>query len=383
MKCKSLLAQIDALNEEYLQVWEDLASIESPTSFKEGVDAACAYVIEWAKKKGFTVETFPQPVSGDPVCITMNPDSKECPVVLSGHMDTVHPVGFFGTPAVRHDEEKIYGPGVNDCKGGIAASMLAMDALQRCGYTKRPVQLLIQTDEEVGSKISKKQTIGWICEKAKNAVAFLNTEPQLKGKAVIERKGIARYQITVQGKAAHSSLCDSGANAIAQAAHMILELEKFKDRENGITCNCGIISGGSTPNTVPESCTFIADIRYVNDAQQQTAQDKIDQLCRTAFIPGCSATWELMSYRVSMTLCQRNLDLLAAVNEIFAQEGLNILEAGKSFGGADAADATAAGIPCLDCLGVWGGNNHSRDEFSYLNSLAESAKFLGTITYCI
>lgn len=383
MQCENLLAQIDALNEEYLQIWEDLANIESPTSFKEGVDKACAYVIAWAKKKGFAVEVFPQPVSGNPVCITMNPDSQERLVTFSGHMDTVHPVGLFGTPAVRRDEEKIYGPGVNDCKGGIVAGMMAMDALQRCGYTKRPVQLLIQTDEEVGSKLSNKQTIGWMCQQAKDAVAFLNTEPQSKGKAIIERKGITRYQITVHGKAAHSSLCDSGANAIAQAAHMILELEKFKDRENGITCNCGIISGGTTPNTVPESCTFVADIRCLNDEQQQIAQQKIDEVCNTAFISGCSATWELMSYRVAMPLCKRNIDLLAKINEIFAQEGIETLEAGRSYGGADAADATAAGIPCIDCLGVWGGNNHSRYEFSYLNSLAQSAKFLGTIAYCI
>ena len=214
-------------------------------------------------------------------------------------------------------------------------------------------------------------------------MAFLNTEGQTKGKAIIERKGIARYQITVQGKAAHSAICDSGANAIAQAAHMILELEKFKERKNGITCNCGMISGGTTPNTVPKSCTFVVDIRYLNEEQRKIAQEKIEEVCNTVYIPGCSATWELMSFRVAMPLCQRNINLLAKINEIFTQEGMETLEAGRSYGGADAADVTAAGIPCVDCLGVWGGGIHAQDEFSYLSSLAESAKFLSTITYCI
>lgn len=63
----------------------------------------------------------------------MNPESDNQPVALSGHMDTVHPVVLFGTPAVRRENEKIYGPGVMDCKGGIVAGFLAMDALQICG----------------------------------------------------------------------------------------------------------------------------------------------------------------------------------------------------------------------------------------------------------
>ena len=382
MNCEKLFATIQALNNEYLQIWEDISNIESPTSSKEGVDAVGRYLITLAEKKGWSVEVCPQPVSGDAICITMNPEGKEAPVSLSGHIDTVHPIGFFGTPPVRKDEEKMYGPGVHDCKGGVVVGLLVMDALSRCGYTKRPVQMLVQTDEETGSKGSNKETIRWICQKAANSVGFFNLEGSAPGKTTLERKGIARYEITASGKQAHSGKCDTGANAIAQAAHMILELEKFKNRET-LTCNCGTIVGGSTPNTVPGKCTFVADFRYATQADKETAEAAVKKVCETTYVEGCTASWQLMSYRISMPIRQANMELLEKANEYLAQEGLLTLSPAKKTGGSDASDVSAFGIPCLDNLGIQGGKSHSEDEFAYLASLEDSARRLGAIVYNI
>lgn len=382
MSCKEVFDTIRSLNEEYTQIWEDIANIESPTSCKEGVDAVGRYIIALAEKKGWEVKVCPQEVSGDVVCITMNGASKEAPVSLSGHMDTVHPIGFFGTPPVHKDGEKIYGPGVHDCKGGVVVALLAMDALDRCGYSKRPVQLLLQSDEETGSKGSNKRTIRWICEQASGSVAFFNLEGGSPGKTAIERKGIARYQITAYGKQAHSGKCDEGASAIAQAAHMILELEKFKDQKT-LTCNCGTITGGSTPNTVPGSCTFVADFRYSSQEDRETAENAVKKVCETAYIDGCSATYSLMSYRVSMPIRQKNLELLEKVNKILVQEGIEPLVNSKKTGGSDAADVSAAGIPVLDNLGIQGGKSHSENEFAYLHALEYCASRIAAIVYSI
>lgn len=382
MECEKLFSLIDGLEEEYLQIWEDVANIESPSACKAGVDAVGRYMIERARQKGWKVEICPQPVSGDAICITMNPDCPEPPVALSGHMDTVHPVGSFGSPTVWRDDEKIYGPGVLDCKSGIVLGFMVMDALERFGYNKRPVMLLLQSDEEIGSRTSNKETISWICQKAKNAVAFLNLENSRVGKAGISRRGIARYQFTVTGKETHSGNCYLGASAITQAAHMIIELEKFKDGQT-VTCNCGVISGGTTPNTVPGECTFIADIRYCTEADLKCAQQKVEEVAKTVYVPGCAAEYTLMSYRVSMPVVQRNLDLLDKVNEILTLEGMQALEPQKLTSGSDAADVTAAGIPCLDSMGPSGGGVHSKEEYALLSSMAEAAKRIAAITYHI
>ena len=371
---------IDSLTETYYQVWEDLCNIESPSAYKEGVDAVGHYCIHFAQKRGWQVDVCRQEVSGNAVCITLNPDADAAPLAFSGHMDTVHPVGSFGTPAVWRDEEKIYGPGALDCKSGVVLGLFLLDVLDRIGYSKRPVKLLLQSDEEVGSRPSKKATINWICQQAKDAVAFLNLENNRNDNAGISRTGIARYEFTVTGKAARSAACNTGASAIAQAASMLLELEKLKER-NVLTCNCGLISGGSTPNSVPEKCTFVADIRYRDDQQLAIAKELLEKVANTEYIPGCSSSYELISHRVSMPVVQRNLDLLEQVNKILTDAGMAAMAPVALGGGSDAADVTAAGIPCLDGMGPKGGGVHSRSEFAYLASLPEAAKRVATILY--
>ena len=126
MKCEKLFQHIEDLYDSYLNVWEELCNIESPTRDKAGVDASANYLIEMAKARGWQVETIDCAPAGNAVCITMNPEAKAAPISISGHLDTVHPIGSFGTPAVHRDAEKIYGPGVNDCKGGVVAGFLAI-----------------------------------------------------------------------------------------------------------------------------------------------------------------------------------------------------------------------------------------------------------------
>ena len=381
MDMQSLFAQIDALNAHYTQVWEDVCNLESPTGYKQGVDAVGRYFADMAREKGWTVEVFEQPVAGDVVCITLNPDAKGALLCLSGHIDTVHPVGSFGSPAVRRDEEKIYGPGVTDCKGGVVAGFFAMDALSRCGFDARPVRLLLQTDEEVGSAISQKQTIGYICERAKDAIAFLNLEGHSypSSQVCIQRKGIATFTFAVTGVEAHSSNCaTSGANAIAEAAHKIIELEKLKDKD-GLTCNCGVISGGTVVNTVPGYCEFKANVRFATQEQLEWVKEHMQKVADTVFVKGCTTEVTLSGYRVAMERVERNLVLVEKINRIFAANGLSELAPAKRKGGSDAADVTAAGIPCVDSIGAGGGGIYSPDEYAYLASLAESAKRIAAI----
>ena len=370
---------IDRLYDKYLSVWEDICNIESPTADKRGVDAVGDYIIQMARERGWTVEVLEQKVSGNAVCITVNPDVDAPPLSLSGHTDTVHPVGSFGTPAVHKDEARIYGPGVNDCKGGIVAALLAMEALDTCGFRTRPIQLLLQTDEEKGSAPSKKATIRYICEKAKDSVGFLNLEGHTAGEACLVRKGIVTFTFTVSGVEAHSSNCaEKGANAIADAAHKIIELEKIKDSE-GLTCNCGVISGGTVPNTVPGSCEFKANVRFASMEQYEWICDHVQKIAATEHVSGCSCKVSHNGYRVMMEDCERNRSLLDTMNRIFEQTGLPRLEASKRKGGSDAADVTVYGIPCVDSLGVEGGKIHSPDEYAELASLKSSAKRIAAI----
>lgn len=383
LQMSNLFEELNKLNEKYIGVWKDVCEIESPTNCKEGVDRVGEYFIKMAEEQGFSVEVFKHEKAGNVVDITLNPDVNNKPITFSGHIDTVHPIGFFKEPIVRIDDENIYGPGVSDCKGGVVGAFMAMEALKRCGFNKRPVKLLLQTDEEVGSKISNKETIKYICEKAKDSVAFLNCEPGSdNGKLVLTRKGILRYRIDIKGKAAHSAFCMDGCSAIAEAARMLLKLEELKDGE-GLTCNCGIISGGTTPNTVAETCSFMADIRFSTEEEEKEANRIITELVNSPENPDCKCSFELVSDRPCMPSEERNFELLRKMNEIFEQNNMRTYEATKGWGGADGAYATKYGIPCVDKMGVFGGGEHSINEYAKLSSLLVIAKRLAVVAYNI
>lgn len=378
ISCENIFQRIDALEQEYIKVLEEFCLIESPTDYKEGVDAAGNYIVQKAKEFGCTIEKQKQEISGDCICITMNSDAKEAPICLSGHIDTVHPVGLFGTPAVRIEGDNMYGPGIADCKGGIVASLLAMQALHEAGFSKRPIKLILQSDEETGSVGSNKTTVEYMCECARDAVAFLNCEPCIPGTTVVQRKGIAKYTFKITGKAAHAAACYNGVSAITEAAHKIIELEKYKDQD-GITANCGIISGGTKINTVPEECTFKVDFRFSTGQELDEIRTITQRVAETSYVEGTTCELISESFRDAMELRDVNIKLLKNVNEIFKKVNLPVLSARATTTGSDAAYTTKRGIPTLDSLGVEFKNIHSKQEYTRISTLKESAKRLAAI----
>lgn len=369
MECEKLFACIDGLSEEYLAVLEDVCRLESPTHDKGRVDAVGRYFAQRARAKGWQVEVRKMEGAGDPLCITLNPQIMAAPITLSGHIDTVHPVGSFGAEIVRRDEENLYGPGTADCKGGVVAAFLAMDALERCGFAARPVQLIIQTDEETNSTNSQQQTVQFMCEKAEGSLAFLNGECTRQGAAVIGRKGILRYALTVHGDA---------AVAQAEANRKLQQIEQMKQWD-GLICNSRMVY-----NTAPDqACVLIVTIFFVDDEQCRQAQALVQDVAQQPCGDGCTCTLEQVSLRPSMPLTRRNEQLMQRLNEIWQTNGLQGLETVISPAGSDAAYITRMGIPCVDGIGVSGGLIHSTGEYIRLDSLAESAKRMAGAVWCL
>jgi len=375
---KKVFEKIDSLMDEYTKILEDVVCIESPTAIKDKVDEVGKYFTNLALKNGWEVEIEKFEEYGDVVAIIMNRNAPGSLITLSGHMDTVHSVGIFGEPPIRREGDKLFGPGTMDCKGGIVAGFLAMNALADMGYKDRPVMMILQSNEEVGSS----QTIDYICEKAKDSIAFINLEGHdgsFEGKACLKRKGIARFLFDIKGIETHSSYCArEGANAIAEAAHKILELEKIKNND-GLTFNCGVIEGGTMPNTVPGSCNFKLDVRFATNEEYEEAKEIVKRVADKNYINGCITEVNQISTRVAMELNDKNINLLNKVNKIFDANGLTELEIGERSGGSDASCVSSYGIPCIDSVGICGERSHSVEEYALISSMAESAKRVASI----
>ncbi len=380
---ETLLQIIDELHPEYVKMWEDICNIESPWSDKAGVDAVGEYYIQYAKERGWKVEVFEQERAGNVVILTMNPDVDAAPIALSGHMDTVHEVGSFGNPPVKVDWEndKIYGPGTTDCKGGIVAGILAMEALYRIGYRARPVVMYLQSDEESSGKLSADATINYICQKAQGSVAFFNLENSNRGKVCLGTKGIVSFEFTVTGVEAHSAGCaTNGANAILEAAYKIIELEKFKDKD-GLTCCCTVVNGGTKHNIVPGECKFIANVRFSKMSQLEEFMQAAQKLCEDIRVPGCSCKMVMPRLRPAMELCDRNMELFHKMNAIWKENGFEETQYSCNPGGSDAANVSHSGVPTVDGMGTLGGMIHTPMEYGIISSLAEYAKRLAILVY--
>lgn len=367
-----LFKECEKLNEKYLSFLIDVCNISSKSDNKAGVDAVCAFCADFASAQGYKVKIEKINGSGNVMSATLNPDAAGAPVCVSAHMDTVHPEGLF---AVRREGDKLIGPGVYDCKGGIAVGFLLMEALKNCGYTETPVKIILQSDEEVQSLSSNLRTVEFMCGEAKGARAFFNLEGRIEGKITTSRKGILRYRYDITGIPVHAGTYFGGASAIKEAARKVLEIEE-KSRVGGITYNCGIIQGGTVMNTVPANCSVCMDIRIRTSEDIKEAEENLFAVGNTVFVEGTHTVTTKVSSRPPMERTPANAKLFSDILACSRKYGLGEFEENSVTGGSDAAYTTMAGIPTVDDMGPLGGDYHTTDEWIYIPSLSDSAKII-------
>ncbi len=371
--------KIDELTDKYLNVLVDACNIESKTEDKEGVDKVGDYFSAIAKDMGYIIKKKEFEKAGNVYSFTYNPEGKKKLISISGHMDTVHPKGIFGYPPTRIEGDYIYGPGVNDCKGNIALLLLVMEALKSCGYSDRPVKLILQSDEEVNSCLSDGKSLEFMVDEARGSAAFLNAENSSPTRCLtIGRKGIVTQKITITGKKIHAGSCTKGVSAIKEAAYKIIEFEKDNDN-NGITFNCGIVKGGDVTNIVPDKCEIYVEYRFKNMKEKQIADEKFKRIVETSFVEGTHSESEQISKRLPMEPDDKNKKLVGIINEICEKVGFRPFGMQETAGGADSAYPSLAGIPTVDSIGIEGNSCHTLNECARISSMPEMAKVLAAI----
>ncbi len=176
---------------------------------------------------------------------------------------------------------KLYGRGSCDVKGFLACVLSAASRIDP-ERLARPLAVVLTADEEigcVGAKLLAKK-------KALRARHTIIGEPT--GLAPVRAgKGYALAEIVVRGKEAHSAFPARGRSAIADAARVILALErvsrKLAARRNRAfdppytTLNAGVIRGGSAKNIVPGECRITVEWRPVPGQDGRWAAELIGE----------------------------------------------------------------------------------------------------------
>ena len=148
-------------------------------------------------------------------------------VVLSGHSDVVPVDGqaWSSDPwTVTERDGRLYGRGTCDMKGFVALALAAVP-LALAADLKRPLQLALSYDEELGCT-GAPPMIAEMARSLPRAAAVIVGEPS-RFSVVTGHKGGTGVKVHVQGFEVHSSLIHTGVSAIMAAAPLIAAVEEI------------------------------------------------------------------------------------------------------------------------------------------------------------
>ena len=236
-----------------------LVEIESIT-YHEGVvgDFLANFLAErgWAVEKTAVPQPPESPGEGPRWNVYAGLSGETPDLVFSTHMDTVPPFISY-----REDDEFMYGRGVSDAKGIIAAQTAAAEALRAEGFK---VALLFVSGEERDSAGAKEAN-----RAPKGSRFLINGEPT-DNRLALASKGALRAVFRATGKMAHSAypeLGDSAVHKLVQVLARLMALELPVTEDVGpSTLNIGQVHGGYAPNVIADRAEAQVLVRLVGDS---------------------------------------------------------------------------------------------------------------------
>jgi glutamate carboxypeptidase len=359
---------------EFLSLLRMLVELESPTGSKEAVDRLGALIARELERLGARVTVEEQMRAGNHILAHWG-EADRGGILLLCHFDTVHPIGMLAQNPCVEREGRLYGPGTQDMKAGIAAFLGAAGILRERGaWPDRPITALFTTDEEAGSHTSRPL----IEALAREAALVLCLEPCLgDGSLKTWRKGIGDFELVARGRSAHAGAAHSqGLNAIEELAHQILRIQSWTDYEHGTTLNVGAIRGGTVTNVVPDEARAEIDLRVMTAEEGERITRRMFAL-RPA-LEGVSLEVRGGLNRPPMPRDERMAAAFRKAQEIARGLGLEVGEGGSG-GGSDANFVAPLGVPVLDGLGPLGDGQHTGGEYVVIESIPERAALLGAL----
>lgn len=197
---------------------------------------------------------------------------------FTGHLDVV-PIGdqtnWNTDPfAPTQEGDKLFGRGTSDMKSGLAAMTIALIELKEEGFDEPGMlRLLATVGEETGLFGARQLTEAGYAD---DLEALIVGEPTDKN-IVYAHKGIINYTVQAYGKSAHSSLPETGFNAIDLLLEfytaMMKEFKALAQTTNDVlgefTFCSSLIDGGTQANMVPDKASFTANLRTIPEVSNE------------------------------------------------------------------------------------------------------------------
>ena len=375
---RALLAGARRKERSLLDLARKLVQVESPTESKSAVDACVAIAAAHLKQLGGRIKLHRQKDYGNVLEARFGPRSTRIresvkPILLLGHLDTVWPLGTLGSMPCRVRGGRLWGPGTLDMKAGVAMACTAIELLMEADLLRREIILLLNSDEEIGSPVSRPITENL----ARQCSAVYVLEPAQGLAYKTARKGVGDWHIQVKGVAAHAGVdFEKGANALRELARAIETVSGWTDLKRGLTVSVGVAAGGSKSNVVPAHAQADIDARIPRLADGPRIERKFAAL-RPAD-PRCTLIVTGGINRPPMERSRGTLRLFRKAHLLASELGFELNEA-SSGGGSDGNFTAALGIPTLDGMGAVGEGAHARHESVFIEHLAPRTALLAAM----
>jgi acetylornithine deacetylase len=210
-------------------------------------------------------------------------------LIFNGHIDVV-PVGaleLWTSPPFepRMENGRIYGRGAGDMKAGIAAYIVAFEALRKLGLQPAaPVYLQSVVEEECTGNGALA-----CLDRGYRADAAIIPEPF--GQTIMGAQvGVMWFQLEVFGRPAHVMNASQGVNAIEAAFALYQSLQalasrwnepahrhaEFADAHQPARLNLGKIQGGEWASSVPTRCSMDLRLGFYPDTPASAVRAQVE-----------------------------------------------------------------------------------------------------------
>jgi acetylornithine deacetylase/succinyl-diaminopimelate desuccinylase-like protein len=280
-------------------------------------------------------------------------------LLISAHLDTVFPADT--DLSIRYEGERVYGPGIGDNSVGVAGLLRLAEIYQRCDL---PMQGDIWFVANVGEEgLGDLRGMRAVVERLRTRIGgVIVIEGCDFGSLHHQAIGVRRFRIEARGPGGHSwgnFGTPSAIHVLVRLAARLTELQVPVSPRT--TFNIGMISGGTSVNTIAHYASMLLDLRSVSSAVLSDLVSEVYRLVEEATLDQPEVHLQIVKVgdRPSGAI-PREHPLVQAAVAAYQMVGAQISFQQSS---TDANIPLSLGIPAI-CVGLTdGGNAHRTDEY--------------------
>ncbi|HEY0264870.1 MAG TPA: M20/M25/M40 family metallo-hydrolase [Granulicella sp.] len=284
-------------------------------------------------------------------------------VLVSAHLDTVFPAGTECTPVEA--EDRLLAPGICDNAAGLTG-LLGLAAALQFARIEPPVTILFAANvgEEGEGDLRGMRYLFERSPYRRRIAAAIALEGGGTNAVVTRALGSRRYRITIIGPGGHAWADAGVTNPIITLSRLLAAFDEIPlPAEPRTTLNIGVVSGGTSINSIPESASALVDLRSTSPAQLMSTEARMRSLCAETAVQldeDAQIKLDLIGYRPAAALPD-DAPLLETIRAVDRHLGIRTE---PRIGSTDANLPLSLGVPAVAVgSGGSGGGIHTLQEW--------------------